>query len=176
MSAAASGANLAGGFLSAIGALKQGQSAQAAGQYNADMDFFNQTETLRAKDIAVNQNQRQSAMGLGKARAQYGASGVESTSGSALDVLMQSASQAALDTEILKHKYDVAAYGYGASGRLSLFKGDGALENSYYSAAGAILGGAGSAASGMGGSKGQQDSGTTPSWAGGDQGSFSNYA
>lgn len=140
--AAGAAMQAAGGIVGGIGALQSGDAQQQAGNYNANIAFQNANEATAAGKIAVGQNERQSAMQISSEKAQYGANGVQ-LSGSPLDVLTQSVTQAALSSQLLSHKYAMKAFGYDTSGEMDLYQGDVAKNNSYYSAASDILTGAG---------------------------------
>lgn len=133
----------AGGLFGSIGAIKQGQMSQAAGYYNAEVADYNAQEILKAGDIAVQHQKREAAQAIGQARVQYSANGIDANEGSALDVLQNSAANAALESINLKHQYQAKSYGYTATANLSRYQGDQALNSSYYSAAGQLLSSAG---------------------------------
>lgn len=146
---AAAGASGGGSLLSAIGAIKQGQGQQAAANYNASMMEHNADVAKQEGALLVNRQQRSAAQTIGSARASYSASGIDSGQGSALDVIQNSAQQAALDSMLIKYNADSKAYSLQKSAQLTRFEGDTAMENSYYSAAGSLLSGAGKAAGAM---------------------------
>lgn len=159
MAAAGAIMGLVGGGISAYGQLQQGAAAKAAGEYNANIARINEAQINAESPIAVQQVAHRAEMAIGKARAQFGASGVQSTTGSALAVLQQSASQAALDEALVKHSYDMKAFGYESTAVLDIFEGNQAASSSQFAAAGSLLGASGGAAGKMGGGGGGDSSG-----------------
>jgi hypothetical protein len=138
---------IAGAALSAYGAIQQANANKAAGQYNA---------ALRERDavVAVNQSKMdadriavQGQRVQGSLVAGYGASGVTSDSGSALDVLADSAMQNKLDQETVLYKGRLKAMGYEGDAALSRHSAEVAGEQGDLNAASYILTGAGRAGS-----------------------------
>jgi len=132
-----------GAVMGAIGNLQKGEAAQQAANYNAQTDMQNASMAEDQGRTQIYSQQRSAAQTIGAARAQYSASGIDSGQGSALDVLEASATQAALDSSMIKYNSDVKAYGYRRSAALGIYEGDQAKTGSYYSAAGSLLSGAG---------------------------------
>ena len=147
--------------ISAVGAIKQGQDAQNAANYNASV--AEQTSQEQARRDAI-----QARMVIGQDRANYGASGV-TTEGSPLDVLQQSAKMAELDKLTTIYAGATQAASYRAQGKA-------ARTASYFQAAGALAGGASkfsslspsstTASTSLLGSGSYQDAGTTLSRVG----------
>lgn len=140
MAAAGAAASIAGGGLQAIGSIEAGNAAKQAGEYNASVDDYDAAQTLNDGAIAVAKQQRQATQVIGSAKAAYGASGVDSNQGSALQVLQQSATQSALDAINIKQQYAAKAFSYTASAAMSRYNGSQSQTSSYYSAAGQLLG------------------------------------
>lgn len=128
--------------ISSVGTVIQGDAAKNAGEYNAAVSDYNAAQTENDGAIALQQQQRKAEQVIGSARAQMGASGVSSTEGSSLEVLKQSASQAALDSLNIQSKTAAKAYSYRTTGAIQRYEGDQAQTASKYSAAGQLLGGA----------------------------------
>ena len=143
-SGAAAGMSFAGGGLGAIGTLQEGAAKQQAGEYNARIAEYNAGQLEAESIVAVQKHDREVAQTVGSARAGYGASGISSSEGSALDQLQNQAERGAIDSLYLKQGYASKAYGYRATAVMNRYEGDMAKESSYYSAAGQLLGGAGS--------------------------------
>lgn len=141
-----------GGIVGAFGTVLGGMQSKQSAYMNASFEEFNADQIDYMGRQAVAKQKRQADQIIGNARANYGASGVQSTEGSPLDILQQSASEAALDNIMMKYNYDVAAYGKRRSAKIMRYEGDQALENSYLSAAGQLMTSAAKAvASGGGG-------------------------
>lgn len=142
---------LIGGGISAFGQIKQGQQAKAAGEYNFQLQQENAALATQEGDFAIARQKREAEQAIGQATAQYGASGVDTGQGSALDVLQQSAAQGVLDSSKIAYQASLKARGFRQTGDIDLFKGQNAETSSYYSAAGTLLGSSGSALSSAGG-------------------------
>lgn len=85
--------------VSAISAYSQGQAQANAAEYNAQVGEIN-------KGMALRDQSRQSQLSMGRARAAYGASGVQLGTGSPLDVLADAASQSEYDKLKIRFNYD----------------------------------------------------------------------
>lgn len=127
--------------LSSVGTIIQGNAAKNAGEYNAALSDYNASQTENNGAIELQQQQRKAEQVIGNARAEMGASGVSSTQGSSLEVLKQSASQAALDSLNIQAKTAAKAYGYRATGSIQRYEGEEAQSSSRFTAAGQLLGG-----------------------------------
>lgn len=128
--------------LQSIGTIIQGNAAETAGAYNAAQSDYNAAQVENNGAIRVQQQQREASKLIGNARAQMGASGVQTTVGSSLEVLKQSASQAALDSINLQNETIAKAYGLRKTGEIQRYEGQQAKSASRFTAAGQILGGA----------------------------------
>src|ERR1043165_2962783 len=136
---------MAGAALSAAGAIQQANAAKSAAFYNA---------TLKERDAAIATSQSQqeaqqvrwaSRRAQGSLLADYGASGVTTDTGSPLDVLANSASQAKLDEETVLYKGKLAATGYMSDAALFRNQGTVAEQQGQLQAASYLIGGAGQA-------------------------------
>lgn len=112
MGAAAIPLLIASTVVSAYSAYQQGQAASAAADYNAKVANANAQMTEAQGEAAVEAQQRQQQRQIGAAVAAYGASGVDPSSGSPLDVLQSSVREAALDNASTRYNYDVRADSY----------------------------------------------------------------
>jgi hypothetical protein len=145
MAAVAAGAAVVGAAVSAYSAIKQGQSAQAAGNYNAQVAQNNAISATQQGSAAEAQSRLQSRAQIGLEQANFGASGVDMSSGSPLDVLRGSAAQGELDAQQTKYSYQMKALGYSTDATLSSFEGNNAANSGYLGAAGRLLAGGASA-------------------------------
>lgn len=133
--------------VSVYSAIKQGQYAQASADYNSKIARQN-AETARKQGIeAQMMADRQTRQKLGTLTAGYGASGVASDTGSALDILKSSASQAKLEAANVRYGYDMKGLGYGNQALLSSMEGDAASSSAKWNAAGALFSGGAKVAS-----------------------------
>mgnify|MGYP000855960130 CR=1 FL=1 len=130
-----------GSAISAYGSLQQGEAGKAAADYNSQVAEEN---AVTARQQAKEQARRESISSeklLGQMRAGYGASGV-TMSGSAMDVLQESAANAELDRLTTLYAGDVKATAYKNESRLEKFKGNQAQTAGQIGAAAALLDGA----------------------------------
>ncbi len=106
-----------GASLKAGGINSEAQAKAQAAKHNAYIDMVNADQATQQAAEEARVNDVQASQHIGQARANYGASGVSSTEGSALDVLQQSARNAELDSLQIRHAGEMKAWGYkeGAS-------------------------------------------------------------
>ena len=148
----------AGVGLQVVGAIREGQAKRAAADHNAKV--ANQNAVLaKAKGREDARRSRiQTRKALGKMRAQFGASGA-SLSGSAQDLLEESAANGELNALGIEHSGLVQAANFRAEANLQGFKGRFARDAGFVSASAILLrsggggGGGGSGGSGAGGGK-----------------------
>lgn len=93
-------------------AFAQGESNAEASEYNAAVARQNAQIATEQGVAAVQAQQRSAFQQIGAARAAYGASGVQSDSGSASDILAQSAAMSTLDKLTTQYNYQIKALGY----------------------------------------------------------------
>jgi hypothetical protein len=125
----------------------QAASAQAsAANYNAEVARNNAIaaqQQARQNELIQQQQSRQKIGGI---TAAYGASGIDSGSGSALDVLGSSAANAELDRQTLVFNGALQAAGYGDEAALDAARAGSAKTAGLTSAAGLLLSGGAKAA------------------------------
>ena len=98
--------------VSAVGAVRQGQAAAASADYNAKVAEQNAQIANAQGNAAVEAQQRDAQRRMGAAVAAYGASGVQLSGGSPMDVLEESARNSALDAATLKYNYRLRGMGF----------------------------------------------------------------
>src|SRR6185503_1580161 len=103
---------LAGAAISAAGAIQQANAAKAASNYNAQLKERDAAIATSQADQEAQQVRWASARAQGSLIAGYGASGVSTDTGSPLDVLANSASQAKLDEETVLYRGKLKSTGY----------------------------------------------------------------
>lgn len=134
-------AMVAGTAFQAIGAIKQGQAANAAAKYNAQVANNNaQVAEQQAQSQAMVQGRR-AMMQNGGLLANMAANGVDVGEGSAVDILSQSAANAEMDRQNIIYNGRVRAQSLRSQAQLDTFQGETAQQNGYMSAAGALLSG-----------------------------------
>lgn len=153
-------ASIGSTVLGAVGTIQQASAASAQANYQAKVAANNATiANNMAKDtrdrgtIAEQQQRQQTKQLMGRQRAAMGANGVELGSGSALDVIGDTAQIGELDALTVRGNYEREALGY--QNQAQNFKNDAAFARARASAAaaagpmaaaGTILGGIGSVA------------------------------
>lgn len=137
--------------VTAISAFTSSQSAASADKYNASVAEQNaiaaQQQAAGAAIIQSEQAQRT----FGSTRAAYGASGIVGGTGTALDVLANSASNAERDRQSILYKGQLEATGYQDQAQLDRYKASNELKQGYMKATGILLGGGSKAYSMNGG-------------------------
>lgn len=144
----ATGLAIAGGGLGALGALSSGGSqansldAQSqVAQQNASLAIASGEANARRQQMLGNQK-------IGSEKAGYGASGIDSTQGSALDVIQSSAMNSELDRLNILHGSQVQAINYENQSKIDSTQASGARTASYLGAAASLAGGAAGAMKG----------------------------
>jgi hypothetical protein len=144
---------VASGVMAAGGAIKQGQAAKAQARYQSQVERNNsQIATWQAQDavdrgkIAEQRQRLQVARLAGTQRATFGSSGVELSSGSPLDVLMDTAQLGELDALTIRSNAEREAYGFRAQqgnlmaqSGLTQMAGRDAVQASYIGAGSSLL-------------------------------------
>jgi hypothetical protein len=132
----------AGAGIGAVAAVRQGQAAKAAGEFNAKMADRNR-EIAGSQTAAASAAQRRLAQKqLGSMRAGYGASGV-TMEGSPLDVLEESVAEAELENQNIHYQGILKQQGYQADASLERASGANAARVGYMKGASRLLSAAG---------------------------------
>ena len=120
-----------GAVTGAVGAIRQGQATAASNDYNAKIAAQN-AETARlqgnAADAALARDQQRR---IGAAVAAFGAAGVDTATGSPVDVLSDITRSATLDRLTQKYNYRLRALGYEDQGSLDSSAASNARTSSY---------------------------------------------
>jgi hypothetical protein len=146
-------ATVASGAIGAYGAVRQGQAQKQQADYQSAVERNNatiagwQAEDATQRGRVEEQRQRLHAARIaGAQRAGYASSGVELTSGSPLDTLMDTASLGELDALTIRSNAEREAYGFRsqqgnltAQGGLTRMAGRNAATAGTISAAGTLL-------------------------------------
>lgn len=98
--------------MNAYGQHQQGEASADAARYNAEIDLFNAQQARVQGQVASEAQARQARKTVGSMVANYGASGVQVDTGSPMDVLVDSARQAALDNLTIKYNAEMQARNY----------------------------------------------------------------
>lgn len=121
-------------------------NAEAAAQshfYNAQINKYNANQSILQAQEDERRLRQKTTQILGQSRANIGASGIQS-SGSPLDVMEMSASNAELDALTVRHQGQLRAWAYEQGANLDLSKGYMAQEGGRLAQGGAALKGAAS--------------------------------
>lgn len=155
---------IAAAATSAASAIAAGQQARrqanqqaAAAEYNAAVAQNQATQAFAAGAERENIQRRQAAQQLSEQRAAFAQSGLDPSSGSALDVQLQSARNAELDALQTRYEGILTGQNYQQQAALGVYEGGvlrasgrAAQRTSYVTAAGNLLSGAASAYGGAG--------------------------
>lgn len=153
---------LGGAIVSGAGQAKAGRKQKRAFGLNAAIEEQNAVRAIEAADADILSLKREAARAIGAQRAGFGASGVSSSSGSAMDLLADSTSQAVLDQQRRKYAGELKAETHRNNARAGIASGKAAVESSGYGAAATLLQGVGNFAS-----SGGFSSKTYPTYLGG---------
>lgn len=104
----------------AVGSIIKGEGQAAAYEYNARVAQQNAIIAGQQGRAAEEAQQRDTVRKIGSMVAAYGASGVQTDSGSPMDVLADSARMAELDKLTLRYNYALKAAGYQSQAQLDL--------------------------------------------------------
>lgn len=139
-------AEVAAAAVSVYAAVQSGKQQAAAAKYNQKVAEQNAQAAREQGAEAALQKQRQTAQKIGAMQANYGASGVDASTGTPLDVLTDSVRQGTLDSLTTQYQYNLRAAGYTDTSTLDGMESKNATTSGYLNAAGAALGGTAQAA------------------------------
>ena len=134
---------MTGAAVSAAGAIQQANQAKSAALYNATLKERDAGLALQQADRESQQVRWASARAQGGLVAGYGASGVATDTGSPLDVLAMSASQAKLDEETVLWNGKLKATGFMSGAALDRSQAKNVEQQGQLSAASYLIGGIG---------------------------------
>lgn len=158
---AAAALQAAGTAASVMGQIQQGNAAKAAAEYQAQVARNNAIAAQQKADYALKvgqqkaaQESQKGAQQLARIKVAQAASGLDISSGSALDVQQSQREINVLDAETVMHNAQLEAYGYRSQAQnfrsqadLSELEGRSAVKSSQIGAGGTLLSGIGGAAS-----------------------------
>lgn len=136
-------AGVVGTAVTVYSAVRAGQQQKAADKYNSEIAQQNAQIAKQQGAEAAAQQRRKTAQLVGAEQAAYGASGVDGTSGSALDVLTDSVRQGTLNSLNAQYGYTLRAAGATDNANLDLTAGNNASASGIMNAAGDLMSGAG---------------------------------
>ena len=127
--------------VSAISAIRQGNAAEAAANFNAQVAEQNATASRAQAAAQAQQINRDNYMRLGVIRAAAGHTGGQTGAGSVLDVLADAAGQGVLDKQNAIYNGEMAARGFGNTAMLDRYSGNTASTGGYFKAGSELLSG-----------------------------------
>lgn len=139
--------------ISAFGQIQGGNSKGAMADYNAQVANQNAAQVTQQANKNAQISLVNSSKVIGQGQASYGAAGVTST-GSAMDVLQQSARNAQLDALNIQYGGAVKAQSYDNEAALDQYRGNNDRLSGYLSATGSLLNSGGGGGGGGGGAPG----------------------
>jgi hypothetical protein len=146
-------AAVAGTGVSAYSAVAAGDNARATANYNAQVEQNAAQDAEQRGAIAAAEHDQQTRQLIARQNATMSASGVDTSSGSPLDILTGTAGMGKLDSLRILNNAQRTADGLQAQSGLDLFKGGAAQTAGYFGAGGSILGGLGGSITGYYGTR-----------------------
>lgn len=134
---------VASAVISAYGAIRAGQAQSAQAKYMGQVAQQNAIAANQQGAAAADAQHRDAMRKLGLMQANYGASGVDQSTGSPLDVFSDAVGQSTLDNLNTKYNYQLKALGYQNSASLDSATASDATTSGYLNAAGSLLGSGG---------------------------------
>lgn len=138
-------ATIGGASIAAVGRIQEGKAAERAAKYNARIQERNMAAVRDQTSADVADSKRESRRRLAAINASYAANGIDSSTGSALDVFADQATEDALATMRIAYKGELRAQGYSEQAVLDRMKGKSVRSASYIGAASELTTGIGSA-------------------------------
>jgi hypothetical protein len=127
--------------VSAFSAIRQGKAAEAAGEYNADIQRQNAAFAREEADELVRIADRETYLRLGAIRAAQGANGGVAGEGSVFDVLADTAAESERERQYIVRSGEMKAQGFESTAGLELMEGRSARSASYMRAGSELLSG-----------------------------------
>jgi hypothetical protein len=139
--------------MAAYSSISAGQNARSTANYNAQVARTAATNAENTGAIAAAEHDQQTRQMIARQNATMSASGLDTSSGSPLDILTGTAGMGKLDSLRLLNNAQRTASGYQAQAGLDLFQGNAAQNAGYFNAGGSVLGGLGSSITGYYGTR-----------------------
>lgn len=170
------GIPIIGGMVSAYGDSQSTSAAVDSDNYNATQKDIQATDSLNQASEQARIQMDSALQAIGSSRANYGASGVQSNTGSALAVLQKSAQNAEMDSLNIKHAGDMKAWADEAGAAIDRQAGSNLNSNLPLTEISDVLGGASKGINSTNASIGNdQSSNGGNSYAGSSYNDVSNY-
>jgi len=146
-------AAVAGTAMGAYSAVSSAQNAKAAADYNAQVEQNAALDAQQRGAVAAVEHDQQTRQLIARQNAAMSAGGLDTASGTPLDILTGTAGMGKLDSLRILNNAQRTADGFQAQAGLDLYKGNAAGTAGYYGAAGTILGGVGNSITGYYGTR-----------------------
>jgi hypothetical protein len=146
-------AAVAGTGVAAYSAVSAGNNARSTANYNATVQQNAAKDAENRGAIAAAQHDQQTRQMIARQNATMSASGIDTSTGSPLDILTGTAGMGKLDSLQILNNAQRTAAGMNAQAGLDLFQGNAAQNAGYFNAGGSILGGLGSSITGYYGTR-----------------------
>lgn len=127
--------------ISAVSALRQGRAAQAASEYNAEIQRQNAAFAREEADELVRIADRETYLRLGAIRAAQGANGGVANEGSVFDILADTAAESERERQYIIRAGEMKARGFESTAGLELMEGRAARSASRMRAGAELLSG-----------------------------------
>lgn len=131
---------IAGGVISAIGAMQSANAQAAAADYNKEVALANKKQVHLQTEREIDDRQAADRRQLSSMRAAYGANGLQ-MDGSPLDVIDDTATEMAYDIAKVKYQGAVQEEGYSREAALAKLEAKSAKKAGFIGAASALIGG-----------------------------------
>lgn len=129
---------IASGVMGFVGAIQQGNAAEASAKANAQALREQRKQDIQTAQIAAEDQNRENRRRLSAYRAAYGSSGIE-LAGSPLDVLSDTSMEMALDSRRIEYEGQVRGRESESRARLAIMEGKAAKKASRISAFSSLL-------------------------------------
>jgi hypothetical protein len=149
-------AAVAAAGMGAYSSVAAGDNARDTANYNAQVQQNAAKDAENRGAVAAAEHDQQTRLMIARQNATMSASGLDTSSGTPLDILTGTAGMGKLDSLRILNNAQRQADGLNAQAGLDLFRGNASQNAGYFGAGGSILGGIGSATSGYYGSKANQ--------------------
>ena len=138
---------VAGAGIGGYAAYESGQSQKKAADYNAEVDRANSLDAQQRGAVAAAEHLQKVRETESTQIAAGAASGINTSTGTALELSTETAGSGALDALRIANNAQRQAYGMNAQADIEEYKGNAAATGGALTAAGTLIGGAGTAAS-----------------------------
>ena len=134
---------LASALVGVVGQVQQGQASKAAGKANARVQSIMAADAIARGEADEASQRRRTAAFKGRQAAAFGASGAEINTGSALEILADTAQFGELDALRIRSNAEREAFGFLSGAAISRAAGENAATSANLAGFGTVLGAGG---------------------------------